>query len=116
MDWCSDYVRGLCSFAKTTPHHVLCSKDDPSAISDGIRKDLDKLGKHISNLPDAPGGDNELSALEKISEDLELLGKGLEEFQKSIEALRKDTDEPQSDDDQVVHRALTTMPRPAYPA
>jgi pyruvate dehydrogenase phosphatase len=92
------------------------SKDDPSAISDGIRKDLDKLGKHISNLPDAPGGDNELSALEKISEDLELLGKGLEEFQKSIEALRKDTDEPQSDDDQVVHRALTTMPRPAYPA
>ncbi|KIJ96084.1 hypothetical protein K443DRAFT_124588 [Laccaria amethystina LaAM-08-1] len=84
------------------------SKDNPSAVFNGIRKDLDKLGKDINDLPDAPGIDNDLSALEKISKDLALLGKGLEELQKSVEALRKDTDAPQSDDDQVMHQALTT--------
>jgi pyruvate dehydrogenase phosphatase len=83
------------------------SKNDPSAVFDGIRKNLDKLGNDISDLPDTYGGDNELATLEKISKDLELLGKGLKEFQKSIEALGKVSDAPQTDE-QVVQQALTT--------
>lgn len=81
------------------------TKDDPS---DRLRKSLDKLGKDFSDLPDDPGSDHAFSALKKINEDLELLGKAVEEFQKSIEALGKDTNAPQTDDDQVVHQALTT--------
>jgi len=84
------------------------SRDDPRAVFDGIRKDLDKLGKDISDLPDTPGSDHGFSALEKISKDLELLDKGVKEFQKSIEALGKDTGAPQSDDAQFVHQQLTT--------
>ena len=83
------------------------SKENSSAVFDGIRKGLHKFGKDISNLPHAPRSDNELAVLEKISEDLKLLGKRLEEFQKSIEALGKDTNAPQSDDE-VVHQTLTT--------
>ena len=83
------------------------SKDEPSAVFDGIRKGLDKLGKDISDLPDTPGSDHGLSAFEKISEDIELLSKEIQEVQKSIEALGKDTNAPQSDDE-VVHQTLTT--------
>lgn len=82
-------------------------KDDPSAIFDGVRKSLDKLGKDISNLPDTPGSGNELAVLEK---NLELLGKALQEFQKSIDTHGKDTNASQTDDNEAVHhdQALTT--------
>ena len=40
------------------------SKDEPSAVFDGIRKGLDELGKDISDLPDTPGSDHGLSAFD----------------------------------------------------
>ena len=83
------------------------SKDEPSAVFDGIRKGLDKLGKDISDLLNTPGSDHGLSAFEKMSEDIELLSKEIQKFQKSIEALGKDINAPQSDDNKVVHQTLT---------
>lgn len=84
------------------------SEEDPTAVLDGFIKDVKKLTKDFSDLPDASGSDNDFSGLEKITKDLELLYEGLEKYQKSIEAFRKHIGLPQSDEDKVVHQALTT--------